>query len=69
MEETTHTGADEQYAEQVDKPEDSRYFQVFEGDVPDEELKTAPPSPMPTELHGLEAHRLIPGVREEDVQS
>lgn len=55
------------FVEQVQRPEDSRYYQVHEG-VPEQELKASPPSPMPAELRSLEAHHLIRDAREEDVQ-
>lgn len=58
---------DQTFAEKPGYAEGSRYYEVHT-DVPEAELKVTPPSPMPAELHGLEAHHLIQDVSEEDVQ-
>lgn len=54
----------DEHAEQVDRPEDSRYYQVFDGEVPEEELKVTPPSTMPAELYGLKSHHLVARAQE-----
>ena len=49
VEETTQTGRPEEHAEQVDRPEDSQYYEVRHEQwdaLPEHERKSGVPSPM-----------------------